>query len=259
MSGFLRTVARRALGLEATVRPRLPAFFEGDAGALAEVTEAVETGASAAPGPAGAVAVVDRPAPSPGPPAAVRGRTEDGVASPAGPVDRLPRHGAEPVGALPPAAPPDRSVRTAATARELGAVRIVGVERLETLREVVAAVPGPVRDRLLRADPALAQPAGARAPGGRGDLVTDAVATRRSRTWPTDTPPRRAARGPGAKAAAEPVAHDGVGGGDTIVEVTIGRVELRAAAGPEPAPRRAAPLAAPRPDLEAYLRDRGRS
>ncbi len=158
--------------------------------------------------------------------------------------DRQPRS-SDPIAGMPPAPRPSAAAETPTTLpvapRAPGGLSPSQIEReLASLRAELSSVTGRLAERqagsVPRGDSGLPAP-----------LPRPAAATRAERPLPLAAPPMAAVQPPGPGPAAPP---------PQVIHVTIGRIEVRAAAAPTaPEPRRTSP-AQPRVTLEDYLRRR---
>lgn len=264
MSDFLSRLAERALGVAKAVEPRLPAVFEPAAPAMAEPAPAaarepvvrVETGREVPsrmrvrePRVTERTVFLEKPGPS-SPPAA-EPHPGEAASPPAQPPVRLrepdaPREAAEPKPAAPRPAAAHETVRPVVRIErrtEAGPTilretntRVDNVILREPRRETTAriereAAPRQQAGRQPEPVPDGERPATALSAGLRDKTVPPFPMPALKRREKPDAPPQ------------------------TTVQVTIGRVEVRAAP-PAAAPRRRAP-SPPVMSLEEYLRRRG--
>lgn len=245
MSDFLTRLAAREIGGGNALRPRLPSLFESTAGAGAMPLEAegrLERAAPPAPvahrdefdtGPAARASV---PAPPPKPTTPAR------------------------TAASPPAPPETKPPARIRTEREVVRSEVeTRIERRESVAPESRVRPAAALPRAATVQPVRVRVAAEvepPAPPRRVETgVADAAPATRGRADAPVRPPNAALAAP-APARRVPQAQAARPREETVVQVSIGRIEVRADAGarPSPAPRREGP----RPTrLEDYLRQRG--
>lgn len=244
MSDFLRHLAARGLGTDAGLRPRLPALFEAGHPAAMPAERAAGVDAGTLP-----TAPDDAAKRLPGPVPAMPGPTIG-----AQPVPRSRAAAIQPAADPALRAPPPRRAAPPGGAQRPAAVR---THTPPAAQPALDAAVTPARGRTPAPEPRTPLRIRARLADPGPPAIRDVDSTTPESTPGTSLAPARVRSSPHAEPMPAPVR--GVAAiphaAPTVVQVHIGRIEVRAAPAMSPAARR---RDAPHPaSLEDYLRARG--